>query len=132
VQAEKANIAAEDPHVHWAQPTKAGLLTAYTGTGDQGRAHYDLLGMGGALYEVEGTISASNEAQGVKLGEIQDALALPFAGRPELNWYESQVKRIQSGTFPRTTKVFGRARVGLDFSAEGTVLVLRETVQPAD
>jgi hypothetical protein len=132
VQTEKAYIAIEDPHVHWTKPVTTGSLTDYDGTGDGGRAKYDLLAIGHTLYEVEGTIRASTEAQGEKLGEIQDALAVPFAGKAELNWYVSQVQLVQAGAFPKVTKVFGKVRVGLGFSEAGATLILSVTVAPTN
>lgn len=129
---EEHYIALEDPQVHWAKATKLDGAFMYKGTGDGGRAHYDLTTYQGALIEVEGTVSASTEAQGVKLGEIQDGLAVPFAGKPEVSWYESQVQLVQAGTFPKATKVFGKVRVGLGFSEVGASLVMNVTVVPTD
>jgi hypothetical protein len=132
VQREKANIAVFDPHAHWAKPVKTGSITDYDGTGDGGRASYDLATLGGALYEVEGTIQSSTEAQGVKLGEIQDALTVPFAGKREVAWFDNQVQLVQAGAQPKATKVFGNVRVGLGFTVTGSAVVLNVSVLPTN
>lgn len=130
---EKGYIAHADPHVHWAKPVKTGPLTDYDGTGDQGRAYYDLTVAGGALFEVEGAIEASTTGQYITLGGIVAALVLPFTGEGDAfgNWFESELQLVQAGTQPKVTKAFGKVRVGLGFTAYGSGEVLTVTVAPA-
>jgi hypothetical protein len=132
VPAYKQIIALVDTKVHWEKPIKAGQATEYPGSGDQGRAEYDLTGIGGALYVVGGVLEAKTPSQAVQLADIQDVLTVPFAGKGEENWFDSEVQDADTGALPKVTKVFGNVRVGLGFSFSGSTLVLRVSVEPTN
>lgn len=132
VKVEKARIAKVDTAVRWSAPVKDGSVTEYVGHGFKGNSEYVLATVDGTLEEVAAAIRATTFSQGVKLGEIADAVIIPFAGSAGSKWFVSEDQLATAGGQPKATKVFGKNRVALGFSVSSSAFTVTITVAPAD